>query len=1111
MKRMEKSFGCILTLILMILTRVLPAQGIQFEEVVPPQGRAFQHVTGISQAPDGKMWFSTKAGLFSYDGYEMKSYRYSPFEPNSLSSDQLDAVYAGPDGRIWIGTIGSGLDCLDPQTGIFTHFRSDTNEVNSPSSDHILTILGDRDGMLWLGTTNGLDRLDPASQSFTHFRTITGDSTSLSYNVVGALYEDAQGTLWVGTGTVYGEPDFSMGGLNRLDKKTGTFTRYKANIQDEHALINNKVTALFEDHKGTFWIGTAGDGLHSLDRSTGVITRYPIDPDHPEKWCRPPINKQFASTDFITFIREDMEGGFWIGTSESGLNYYDPAEMQVHHLEVETRENGYSARTTWKAYTSREGVLWISSLSGELFQVDPHRKMIPHFKASGVDWWVNGFYEWPDGALWIAFDEIYAQNDTRTDLVNRINAAINQFRVPYRYVIQIHPYQKELWVVSSSGLIRLNTQTNEFTHFFGRGPERDSLTNPFIFQVYIESEQQIWLGTFNGLNLFNPESGKITRYYINPMDLKSLFGINFINSILKDRDNRYWVGTAGGGGLYLFDPVKGTFKKYLDVFRVMVIFEDSKGTLWAGSTDGLYQYDPKSDSYFRYADRGGNSIVSEVNSMVEDQDHYLWLGTGEGIVRMDSSRTEFKIFGKNYGVDGSKLNYHAAYVGHDNKLYFGERNGFYAFYPSDFKIQTTPPQITFSGFHLLDSGDSPTGKQDLQAMNQGKPVRLNFNQNTFSIDFLSIDYCNPEENQQFYFLEGYDAHWRNAGKEHQAIYYNLPPNDYRFKVKAANAYGIWTEKEFPLTVLPPWWKTWWAYTFYGVIFLCVLSLIHRYQRERVLRVERERNKDRELAQAREIEKAYTELKSTQAQLIQSEKMASLGELTAGIAHEIQNPLNFVNNFSEVNQELSLELEEELLAGKIGDAISLSKDIKENSEKINQHGKRAEAIVKSMLQHSRTSTGEKELTDINALCDEYLRLAYHGLRAKDKNFNADLRSEFDPDLPKMRVMPQDIGRVLLNIINNGFQALQGVKNPVLSISTKRSGDQIEITIADNGPGIPDEIKDKIFQPFFTTKPTGQGTGLGLSLAYDIVKAHGGEMEVESESGRGAKFMVRLPVV
>jgi len=269
-------------------------------------------------------------------------------------------------------------------------------------------------------------------------------------------------------------------------------------------------------------------------------------------------------------------------------------------------------------------------------------------------------------------------------------------------------------------------------------------------------------------------------------------------------------------------------------------------------------------------------------------------------------------------------------------------------------------------------------------------------------------------------------------------------------------------------------------------------------------------------QKEKIQSTLEKLKSTQAQLIQSEKMASLGELTAGIAHEIQNPLNFVNNFSELNKELVLEASEELGKGDFEEAKAILKDIGENSEKINHHGKRADTIVKGMLAHSRTSTGEKIPTDINALADEYLRLSYHGLRAKDKSFSADYKTDFDPNLPKVSVVPQDIGRVLLNLINNAFQAINNDElrmmndefKPLVTVATKNLGDKIEISVKDNGPGIPDAIKDKIFQPFFTTKPTGQGTGLGLSLSYDIVKAHGGELEIETAMNKGTKFSIKL---
>jgi two-component system NtrC family sensor kinase len=266
----------------------------------------------------------------------------------------------------------------------------------------------------------------------------------------------------------------------------------------------------------------------------------------------------------------------------------------------------------------------------------------------------------------------------------------------------------------------------------------------------------------------------------------------------------------------------------------------------------------------------------------------------------------------------------------------------------------------------------------------------------------------------------------------------------------------------------------------------------------------------------QIEGAYNQLKSTQAQLIQSEKMASLGELTAGIAHEIQNPLNFVNNFSEVNRELIAELKEEIEKGDLEEVKLIATDIEANEEKINQHGKRADAIVKGMLEHSRTNKGEKAPTDLNALADEFVRLSYHGLRAKDKSFNADFKLELDPDLPKVNVVASDIGRVILNLVNNAFYAVhekaksthQDFK-PEVIVSSKKTKDGIELSVQDNGPGIPDSIKEKIFQPFFTTKPTGSGTGLGLSLSYDIVKAHGGELKVESKEGEGTEFTLIIP--
>ena len=304
----------------------------------------------------------------------------------------------------------------------------------------------------------------------------------------------------------------------------------------------------------------------------------------------------------------------------------------------------------------------------------------------------------------------------------------------------------------------------------------------------------------------------------------------------------------------------------------------------------------------------------------------------------------------------------------------------------------------------------------------------------------------------------------------------------------------------------------------GIIVLAVIVIAfiqyrhnkHKQKANEVLRQQKEK-----------LESTLTELKSTQDQLIHSAKMASLGELTAGIAHEIQNPLNFVNNFSEVSKELLDEMKTELDNGNGSDAKNIADDVIQNLEKINHHGKRADAIVKGMLQHSRTSNGQREATDINSLADEYLRLSYHGLRAKDKSFNAGMHSDFDPAAGKINIMAQDVGRVILNLINNAFYAATEKKKslstelssgfmPAVTVSTKKTEDSIEIRVSDNGNGVPQKVIDKIFQPFFTTKPAGQGTGLGLSLSYDIIKAHGGEIKVESKEGEGSVFLITLPL-
>jgi len=557
------------------------------------------------------------------------------------------------------------------------------------------------------------------------------------------------------------------------------------------------------------------------------------------------------------------------------------------------------------------------------------------------------------------------------------------------------------------------------------------------------------------------------------------------------------------------------------------VYQDADGIIWAGAIDGLYLFSSDSNTFLLFPDPGNGVRFNNITSIMEDDRKNLWTGTSGGIVKLNPQRNRSVIYDKNDGVE-SNLNFMAGYKGWNDELFFGAVTGYYQFSPQELTVNNQPPQIALSDFRIRDKPVIPGKKGPLQQpLSKTKEIRLKYHQNVFSFDFAAIDYSNPAENKHLFMLEHYDNTWRQ-GNERRAYYFNVPPGHYVFRVRAANSNGIWAERSIPVIITPPWWQTWWAYIVFAVLIIAIVWTMIAY-RVRHLRgvnkVLEEKVKLRtvELQKQKEkVESTLSELRSAQGQLIQSEKMASFGKLAAGIAHEIQNPLNFVNNFLEVNTELVADLKTELLSGNTEEAVAIAGDIKENEQKVIAHSKRAEAIVKGMMSHLRASTGKKELTNINALVDECLRLSYPAPQAKGKPSEILVKKDFDPNAGEINIIQQDVARVLLNLFNNAFYAVKPPNpqkgehyEPTIWVSTKRihcySGEEyIEISVKDNGTGISEKVIDKIFQPFFTTKPTGEGTGLGLWMSYDIIKAHGGEIKLESKEGEYATFILQLPV-
>jgi len=568
---------------------------------------------------------------------------------------------------------------------------------------------------------------------------------------------------------------------------------------------------------------------------------------------------------------------------------------------------------------------------------------------------------------------------------------------------------------------------------------------------------------------------------------------------------------------------------------VYATVQDKKGNMFIGTNFG-YTIIPASinnlpfskvRSGLEYYNRPNGYPVKDLNSnaMFCDSQGVIWGGTSGGLVRFDYNSLEKTEVHPDLILQRIKVN-------GENICWFDILSGGKLYNAEDSAKAMFQESIAYG--KMLSAAERDTvitrfGDIRFDSISRFYLIPQNLElphaHNQITIDFNAVETSIPQQVEYQYILKGYDKNWSPVTKNTTATFGNMYEGTYAFEVKARENNGAWGDPvTYTFKVLPPWYRSWWAYTLYGLGLLAIIFITDRIRRrvveERLLAKAREK----ELAQAKEIEKAYKQLetahenlKATQAQLVQSEKMASLGELTAGIAHEIQNPLNFVNNFSEVNKELLLEMSEEIDKGNLNEAKSIAKDAIENEEKIIHHGKRADAIVKGMLQHSRSSTGKKEPTNINALADEYLRLSYHGLRAKDKSFNATMKTDFDEAIGKINMMPQDIGRVLLNLYNNAFYAVTEKKKqqpegyePTVSVRTKKMSDKVFISVKDNGNGIPQKVVDKIFQPFFTTKPTGVGTGLGLSLSYDIVKAHGGEIKVNTIEKEFTEFVVQLPV-
>ncbi len=1089
------------------------------------------HVTTFMFDKNGQLWVGTLRGLVRYDGENFHVYA----KEQGLKTGPVTSILQDDQGRIWVGYDDDfdNLYVLNEKAGL-------VYALSQPfTKDHIHGMVFDRDGNLWVNNNNsgylivdleakdvkllmakdGLSNnasfipfLDNQGRIWAPSRTGVSifdinnkkrykltDKNGLPYLAVFTILESTDGKIWLG----------GPMGVSILDKNKSTLTRLDNTHLGEDNLF---VTALHQDHAGR--ISFSGSRkIFTFDEAKGTLlkskitiagfTNTIVEGNQGQLWVadfrgngymidingRRPGNFTTADglgSNSVWGNLQASDGKFWIGTYE-GIDIYDPETGMLTHLD---EEHGLIHERSSDLFEDRNGRIWVTGNFVGISIVDPVRETITQVgKEQGLpsNGGVTVVEQDNNGLMWVGTQrgEVFTVDED----LKTVSIVKSLPETGSSWVVNILADSKNnIWVASRGSLGRLEV-INQNDSTLRSVSSDDGLSSDEIFAIILETDEKIWIATERGVDLLNLSDSTTSTFGV-----KQGLQAEDVYDIIQN-DGATYLGTSKGLTI-LTQSYSGTANT--PVWRASSV----------GKSHGLTALDFAQGSF-----------------MVDDRGR-LWAGSEDLILTVidkettDTLQYPTHITGVNVFDDPLKLSNKKLLketVNANDTLWMPNSGTYMRI--SDATIDSISPAANDVKWA------STTG-----AYHMPTDLTLQSTANFVSFDYNSLQYKLHDQVVYRYILEGIDKTWSPVTYDtHSENYRDLPPGEYTFKVASKGYNGIWSDPaEFSFTILPPWWQSWWAYTLFACIFAGLVYGVIQY-RSQWLKRENRILEERVTHRTAQLNQKIDELKTTQSQLIQSEKMASLGELTAGIAHEIQNPLNFVNNFAEVNTELIAELREEIAKGNIKEVNELADDIAENEQKIVYHGKRADAIVKGMLQHSRSSNNTKEPTDINALADEYLRLAYHGLRAKDKSFNATMKTEFDDTIGPVSIISQDIGRVVLNLITNAFYAvtekatllkevamIAGQESeaekyePTVTVITKKQNNTVLIQVKDNGNGIPQNVIDKIYQPFFTTKPTGQGTGLGLSMSFDIVtNAHGGQLKVETEEGNYTIFTIILP--